>query len=555
VSTAELAPGRLRAAWAALGAPATGRRVPGTLVVALIALIAGTAAAFWSIGTDLHFAYADAQSHLTIARRIFDSKAPGFTQLGTVWLPLPNLLLMPFVAVDWLWATGWAAALLGIVCLVAITSASYRIAARIGLGRPARLVLVALIVTNPSLLYVHTTALTEPVLIAFLTAAVAGLASWALSSRELSAGEMMVFSGAPAAGAVLSRYEGWALVASGTLFVMIVAWRRRRSIKHVVKMAGAFVLWPALGVTWWVAYNFAVYENPLEFMNGPYSAASLQAPVSESGFLAYQGSVGLTLWAYHWAIIGTVGAVTLVVAGLGLIALCARFRLETRALIVWLMATGWAFSLLSLYLGQTHMNNMHTMPTNWWNNRYALVSLTWLAMLCAVWVDTCLRARRARVLGIAAVVATVVALAGQLTWSLADLPGRSAVLAEAESYMQIKRANGTDAGARYLRDHYDGGGILMDESAAGNAVLPQIGIPLREYFNRSTGEFFDEALRDPAGHARWIFYTVAAAPSLSSAAVADQVYATLLEDPSVLAQYETVFSEGDIRILRRLDGS
>ena len=555
MSIAEPAPGRLRAAWAALGAPATGRRVPGTLIVAAIALIAGTIAAFWSIGTEMQFAYADAQSHLTIARRIFDSMAPGFTQLGTVWLPLPNLLLMPFVAVDWLWATGWAAALLGIVCLVATASASYRIAARIGLGRTARLVLVGLIVTNPSLLYVHTTALTEPVLIAFLTAAVAGLASWALSPRELSAGEMMVFSGAPAAGAVLSRYEGWALVASGTLFVIIVAWRRKRSLKHVVKLASAFALWPALGVLWWVSYNFAVYQNPLEFLNGPYSAAALQAPVSESGFLAYKGSVGLTLWAYHWAIIGTVGAVTLAAAALGLVALCARFRLETRALIVWLLATGWAFSLLSLYLGQTHMNNMHTMPTNWWNNRYALVSLTWLAMLCAVWIDTCLRSRRVRVLGITAAVATIVAFAGQLAWSFADLPGRSAVLAEGEGYLQIKRGNGTDAGARYLGDHYDGGGILMDESAAGNAVLPQIGVPLREYFNRSTGEFFDEALRDPAGHARWIFYTVADAPSLSSAAVADQVYATLLENPAVLAQYELVFSEGDIRILRRLDGS
>ena len=42
-------------------------------------------------------AFPDAQSHLTISRRIFDSLAPGFTQLGTVWLPLPTISLIPFV--------------------------------------------------------------------------------------------------------------------------------------------------------------------------------------------------------------------------------------------------------------------------------------------------------------------------------------------------------------------------------------------------------------------------------------------------------------------------
>jgi hypothetical protein len=41
--------------------------------------------------------YGDAVAHLHIARRIFDSSNPGFSQLGSVWLPLPHLLLLPFV--------------------------------------------------------------------------------------------------------------------------------------------------------------------------------------------------------------------------------------------------------------------------------------------------------------------------------------------------------------------------------------------------------------------------------------------------------------------------
>src|SRR3979409_140320 len=36
--------------------------------------------------------YGDAVAHINIARRVFDSRTPGFFQLGTVWLPLPHML-------------------------------------------------------------------------------------------------------------------------------------------------------------------------------------------------------------------------------------------------------------------------------------------------------------------------------------------------------------------------------------------------------------------------------------------------------------------------------
>ena len=44
--------------------------------------------------------YGDAVAHINIARRVFDSRTPGLLQLGTVWLPLPHLLMIPFPAFD-----------------------------------------------------------------------------------------------------------------------------------------------------------------------------------------------------------------------------------------------------------------------------------------------------------------------------------------------------------------------------------------------------------------------------------------------------------------------
>src|SRR5206468_12601077 len=75
-------------------------------------LVAQLAAAV-SIASFIYYArhgdlllYGDAVAHINIARRVFDSRTPGLLQLGTVWLPLPHLLMIPFLLSDSAWQTG-----------------------------------------------------------------------------------------------------------------------------------------------------------------------------------------------------------------------------------------------------------------------------------------------------------------------------------------------------------------------------------------------------------------------------------------------------------------
>ena len=65
-------------------------------------------AVVWSWRHDAMLNYGDAVAHLHIARRVLDSRFPGFSQLGSVWLPLPHILLIPFVQNYQWWATGLA---------------------------------------------------------------------------------------------------------------------------------------------------------------------------------------------------------------------------------------------------------------------------------------------------------------------------------------------------------------------------------------------------------------------------------------------------------------
>src|ERR1700680_918574 len=76
-------------------------------VIALLSAIS-VVAARWFLSHGYVLYYGDAEAHLNIARRLFDSRTPGPKQLGTVWLPLPHLLMAPFAMRDDWWRSGLA---------------------------------------------------------------------------------------------------------------------------------------------------------------------------------------------------------------------------------------------------------------------------------------------------------------------------------------------------------------------------------------------------------------------------------------------------------------
>ena len=81
----------------ARSAPATKfSRWPVVFTAIAAALVSAGAVWFsWRSGWTLY--YGDAEAHLNIARRIIDSRTPGYAQFGTVWLPGLHALLLPLV--------------------------------------------------------------------------------------------------------------------------------------------------------------------------------------------------------------------------------------------------------------------------------------------------------------------------------------------------------------------------------------------------------------------------------------------------------------------------
>ena len=138
-----------------------------TVPIALFAVVLGFVALVVCFTRGYVLLYGDAVAHLGIARRILDSRNPGLSQLGGVWLPLPHLLMLPFVQKMLWWQSGLAGAWPSLACYILGAAGFYRLARRMMLPRWA-FVATAFYMLNPNLLYLATTAMTEPLFLALL---------------------------------------------------------------------------------------------------------------------------------------------------------------------------------------------------------------------------------------------------------------------------------------------------------------------------------------------------------------------------------------------------
>src|SRR5438132_3937150 len=119
--------------------------------------------------------YGDAVAHINIARRVFDSQTAGLLQLGTVWLPLPHLLMIPFLLSDWMWRSGVGASIPSMVAYVVGAMGIFRLTRDLladhertrSRARLAAWIAALIYGANPNLIYLQSTAMTEPLYLAF----------------------------------------------------------------------------------------------------------------------------------------------------------------------------------------------------------------------------------------------------------------------------------------------------------------------------------------------------------------------------------------------------
>jgi hypothetical protein len=228
--------------------------------------------------------YGDAVAHLGIARRILDARYPGLSQMGGVWLPLPHVLMLPFIGKMAMWQTGFAAVPMSMLSFAFSVTGIWRLARRMMRPRWA-LVATAFYALNPNLLYLSVTAMTEALFLALLIWTVVATMECIVALRAGQAGtarSRMLLAGVLILGQVFTRYDGWIIGAIVWLCIAIAWWRS--SLRDRLRVW--FVVFTVLcvaGPLLWFWYNAHFEHDWLDFMRGPYSAAAIERKTAPPG--------------------------------------------------------------------------------------------------------------------------------------------------------------------------------------------------------------------------------------------------------------------------------
>jgi hypothetical protein len=461
--------------------------------------------------TGLTLSHYDAKAHLVVARRILDSLTPGWEQIGAVWLPLPHLLNMLPVQVDLLYRTGASAVAISVLShIVAVSS----IAATVLLltASPAGAVLAAtLFATNPNVLYLQSTPMTEPLLFGLTTLLVWLVVRWVMdgniddSTRRI--GWTMVL-------ACLTRYEAWPI--TGCVFVAssFAWWRRRAPLACIVRThlrlllypvctVAAFLVWSRITVgEWFVSGGFFV---PDETLRG--NAAVVYDKIIE-GTTALGGSrlVG----------IAQLSAVVVLVLALR--------RRERVAMTIPLALLGAAALPVAAYLAGHPFRMRYEVP---------------LVVSASVLIGLAVGQLRSWARPAAALVFLFVYL------QRPPFDPRAPMVLEAQ--LDVPNSNGRADVTRCLRDAYDGTTIMASMGSLGHYMqeLSSEGFEIRDFLHEGNGPIWDSAFtRGPAPLVGWVLVE-------EEAEGGDAIAQRLRRFPRLLTGFERVCDGGNVALYRR----
>jgi len=496
------------------------------------------AAVWWSWHNHALLNYGDALAHLHIARRVFDSHQPRLSQLGSVWLPLPHLLMLPFVQVYSWWANGAAALVPSMLAYIAGCVGIYRLTRR-WLAPPASALALTFFALNPNLLYLQTTAMTEPLFVCEMIWIALWMVEWRASLDETTTeskpaspqgtscsprflrrglaarpqsdaqrgrtARLEVCIAVALVAAIFTRYDGWIVAFLAWTGVGLTLLRRHKLKSVAFWVASAFVV--AAPIAWFV-YNQLSFGDWLEFMRGPYSAKAIEIRTATPGFgpphpgwhdpwvslLFFVKAAEMDAVAVAW------GNTLLVICLLGTVWawLTARKRAFLWALLLWLPLPFYAYSIS---YGSVPIFLPPWWPHSWYNTRYGMELLPALTLglgFAAHCLIAAFREFKPRWSSYAASILFVLLILNAckmvrehpLTYveGVKNYDSRSALEAQIPPVLKAELAKRP-------------GGVILMETSVFPSLVAQTGIPFRQTINEADLKIFDDALAAPAAHA------------------------------------------------------
>ena len=474
------------------------------LAVLFAAAAASLAATAWSWRNNALLNYGDAVAHLHIARHIFDCRFHSIGELGSVWLPLPHILMLPFVQVYAWWANGIAGLIPSSLAYLASCAGLYRIARR-WLEPAAAALALAFFALNPNLLYLQTTAMTEPLFLCQLIWTVAWLIEWraALELAPKRAARLEFLILLVLVASVFTRYDGW--------IIAFIAWVGMAVTRLRIRQLGRRSFWIASVIlaaapASWFIYNATQFGDWLNFARGPYSAKAIEMRTAAPGWPPHPG------WHNPWVSfeffvkvaemdsLAVWRHVLLALSVIGTAFACAiaRRRWFLWTLLLWIPVPFYAYSVA---YGSVPIFIPVWWPHSYYNTRYGMELLPAIALglgfVAQFWIGAAREFRPESTKAAVTLAAGLIALNALLLTIEGPL-----VYVESTKNIAARRPfdENIPPVMRKLLARRPGAPVLMNSS-----VYPELiafsGIPLAQTINESDQHIYRAALAAPAERA------------------------------------------------------
>ena len=438
--------------------------------------------------------YGDAVAHTNIARHIFDSRTPGILEFGTVWLPLPHLVDMPFVANNWMWSSGVGASIPSMIAYIVGVLGIFRLVRGFA-ARPAAWIAALIYALNPNLLYLQGTAMTETLYLAFFIWALVHFSEFVrrAGSDARSAASSLQLCGMMIAGAMLVRYDGWFLAACIVIALLVTMWRFKLRDQIIRRTAIGLVLLGALTAGLWLAYNHGAYGRATEFATGSYSARAIAEQTRTSSFPSYPGENSLRTAALYFLKVSRLNAAegwfNTWLPGVAFAALLATFYFSRRHLPLALLWTPAIFYAVVIAYGSVPIYFPQWWPFSYYNVRYGLQLLPAIAVFVALGYVFLTRLLPASL--VAGIVALLLAVSYLTVWQQEPI-----CLREAKANGRARMVFDSRLAAE-LKELPTSAAIMM-YCGAHSGAIQDAGIPFRRVLREGNHPAWEQGLSSPA---------------------------------------------------------
>lgn len=468
---------------------------------------------YFSSQNMAHLGYGDAMSRLNIARKIIDNLNPGLAQFGDIWLPLPQMLMLPFVSINKLWHTGVAGYIMSGTAFVLLIYYLFAIGKE-AFGKIRYGVLMACLgLCSINLLYMQTTAMSEILFLTTLIGSTYYLFKWAKYNSKSS----LLISGVFISASTLTRYEGYFVFLFAVLLVFIIAFLKTKKYSATEGTVFIFSTLAITGIIFWMVYSWVIFGDPL-YWKGIYAHEKSvistqtrdQATIVDSGTEVYQkNNIVLSVYSF-WNASAQMNGIIITSLATGATVFFITYLLwrnkwmdNPEYLVFLLPSTAGLFVVFTLFRGNIplflpeltiqNLTNKNTSLMNEYNIRYGLNLFPFIAIMLGFIAS---RSKYLLMLVVVVLLVQIYTTFWTQYFTVYQLPMKLSSVSES-------RTGKTEASV-WLKNNYDGG-LIMISALKHDPEMFYLGIDYKDFIHEGAGKYWLDSRKDPQKYATWIF--------------------------------------------------